>query len=148
MIDRALGGAVTVLNVGAGAGSYEPCDRTVTPLEPSASMRVRRPAGLAPAIDGIAESLPFGDGEFDASMSTFSVHQWSDVERGLRHMRRVTRGPVLLLTCDPCDVQRFWLNEYVPDVLSTEARRYPAIDHMVSRPAWLVRPGASCRRRR
>ncbi|RKR74919.1 class I SAM-dependent methyltransferase [Frondihabitans australicus] len=124
-IERALGDAVTVLNVGAGAGSYEPRDRTVTPVEPSASMRAQRPADLAPAIDATAESLPFADDSFDASMATFSIHQWSALERGLAEMRRVTRGPVVLLSCDPAALDRFWLVDYAPEVIATEASRYP-----------------------
>jgi SAM-dependent methyltransferase len=132
LISRALGVARSVLNVGAGAGSYEPVDREVTPVEPSASMRAQRPAHLASAIDAVAESLPFPDGHFDAAMTTFSVHQWSRLDDGLREMRRVTRGPVVVLSCDPDLVQRFWLNNYAPGVLTTEARRYPALDHMRS----------------
>lgn len=126
-IERALGSARTVLNVGAGSGSYEPIDRDVTAVEPSASMRALRPAHFPVAIDAVAEELPFGDGSFDASLATFTVHQWTRVERGLAEMRRVTRGPVVILTCDPALVQRFWLNDYAPEVLATEARRYPSL---------------------
>lgn len=93
---EALGDAKTVLNVGAGAGSYEPGDRSVTAVEPSASMRAQRPDNLSPAIDATAEALPFEDDSFDASMTTFSVHQWGDLEGGLAEMRRVTRGPVVI----------------------------------------------------
>jgi len=121
----ALGDARTVLNVGAGAGSYEPVDREVTAIEPSASMRDQRPAHLSTAIDAAAESLPFGDNSFDASMGTFTVHQWSDLAAGLRELRRVTRGPVVILTCDPAALDRFWLTEYAPEVISTEGSRYP-----------------------
>ena len=128
-IVAALGKSRTVLNVGAGAGSYEPPDRAVTALEPSASMRAQRPASR-PAIDGTAESLPFDDDAFDASMATFSVHQWSDVEAGLAEMRRVTRGPVVILTGDPETIERFWLTDYAPEVMATEASRYPAIDRI------------------
>jgi SAM-dependent methyltransferase len=130
LIGRALGAARTVLNVGAGAGSYEPLDRDVTAIEPSASMRAQRPAHLSRAIDGVAESLPFPDRHFDAAMTTFSVHQWSHLDDGLREMRRVTRGPVIVLSCDPDLVRRFWLNDYAPQVLEAEARRYPALGHM------------------
>ena len=126
----ALGDARTVLNIGAGAGSYEPIDREVTAVEPSASMRAQRPTSLAPATDATAENLPFADASFDAAMTTLSVHQWSDLHAGLREIRRVTRGPIVILTCDPDLVQRFWLNEYAPEVLETEARRYPSIDTM------------------
>lgn len=123
----ALGDAETVLNVGAGAGSYEPTDRLVTAVEPSDSMRAQRPAHLPAAIDAVAEQLPFGDGVFDGSMATFTVHQWPDLEAGLSEMRRVTRGPVLVLTCAPDELDRFWLNSYAPEVIATEARRYPPI---------------------
>lgn len=122
----ALGDAQTLLNVGAGAGSYEPRDRIVTAVEPSASMRAQRSPELTAAIDGTAENLPFDDNTFDASMSTFSIHQWADLGAGLRELRRVTRGPVILLSCDPATLDRFWLNEYAPEVIATEASRYPA----------------------
>jgi SAM-dependent methyltransferase len=127
-ISDALGTARTVLNVGAGAGSYEPADRQVTPVEPSASMRAQRPPGLAAAVDATAEDLPFADNSFDAAMTTFSVHQWSDLRAGLREVRRVTRGPVVILTCDPGLLRRFWLTEYAPEVIDTEARRYPSTE--------------------
>lgn len=131
-ITKALGDARTVLNVGAGAGSYEPTDREVTAVEPSAAMRAQRPDTLATAIDATAEDLPFDDDTFDAAMTTFSVHQWADLERGLAEVRRVTRGPVVVLTCDPDRVQGYWLAEYAPEVLATEARRYPALDRIAA----------------
>ncbi|PBC76966.1 methyltransferase family protein [Streptomyces sp. TLI_235] len=131
LIDEALAGARTVLNVGAGSGSYESSAFEVTPVEPSASMRAQRSAHLPPAVDAVAEHLPFPDGAFDAAMTTFSVHQWSDLKAGLREMRRVTRGPVAVLTCDPDLVRDFWLYEYAPLVLDTEARRYPAVADIV-----------------
>jgi SAM-dependent methyltransferase len=123
----ALGGARSVLNVGAGAGSYEPLDREVTAVEPSASMRRQRPAHLPAAIEGVAEKLPFADQSFDASMATFTVHQWNDLAAGLIEMRRVTRGPVAILTCDPLQLHRSWLAEYAPEMISVEIRRYPLI---------------------
>ncbi|MGA5702495.1 class I SAM-dependent methyltransferase [Peterkaempfera bronchialis] len=127
LLSEALDGARTVVNVGAGAGSYESVAPEVTAVEPSASMRAQRPAHLPPAVDAVAENLPFRDDEFDAAMTTFSVHQWSDLKAGLIEMRRVARGPVAVLTCDPALVRDFWLYEYAPLVLDTEARRYPAI---------------------
>ncbi|MFJ8016105.1 class I SAM-dependent methyltransferase [Streptomyces sp. NPDC096339] len=129
-IAEALGDADSVLNVGAGAGSYEDAARGVTAVEPSESMRAQRPAHLGPAVDAVAEDLPFADGQFDAAMTLFSVHQWSDVRAGLREMRRVTRGPVVILTCDPALVRDFWLYRYAPEVLDTEARRYPAVEEL------------------
>lgn len=125
---RALGDSRSVLNVGAGAGSYEPRDRDVTAVEPSSTMRAQRPADRVLAIDASAEQLPFADLAFDAALATFTVHQWADLARGLAEVRRVTRGPVVVLTCDPTALDRFWLNDYAPEVIATEARRYPPID--------------------
>jgi Methyltransferase domain len=127
LIEQALSGARTVLNVGSGTGSYESTAFTVTAAEPSASMRAQRPTHLPPAIDAIAEHLPFDDDSFDAAMTTFSVHQWGDLKAGLLEVRRVTTGPIAVLTCDPDCVRDFWLYQYAPRVLETEARRYPAI---------------------
>jgi SAM-dependent methyltransferase len=126
-IIAALGPAATVLNVGAGAGSYEPVDRAVTAVEPSAAMRAQRPAHLPPAIDAVAERLPFADQSFDAAMATFTVHQWQDLARGLAELRRVSRGPVVILSCDPMALERFWLNDYAPEAIAVEARRYPPL---------------------
>jgi ubiquinone/menaquinone biosynthesis C-methylase UbiE len=88
----ALGDARTVLNVGAGTGSYEPSDRDVTAVEPSAVMRAQRPAGAAPCVAASAESLPFEDKSFDAAMAFATVHHWQDPIAGLLEMRRVARG--------------------------------------------------------
>ncbi|MBV8918874.1 class I SAM-dependent methyltransferase [Bradyrhizobium sp.] len=130
LIETALGAAQAVLNVGAGAGSCEPVDRTVIAVEPSQSMRSQRPPHLPTAIDAVAEHLPFGDASFDASMSTFSVHQWKNLSAGLREMRRVTRGPVVIMTCEPTELDRFWLQDYCPEVIGVEAGRYPAVERI------------------
>jgi SAM-dependent methyltransferase len=132
LIHAALGPARTVLNVGAGAGSYEPTDREVTAIEPSAAMRAQRPAHLRRAIDGTAEALAFADDSFDAAMATITVHQWTDSDAGLREMRRVSRGPVVVLTFDGDALDSLWLADYVPEFVTVEARRYPAIDHIRS----------------
>jgi SAM-dependent methyltransferase len=111
----ALGDARTVLNVGAGTGSYEPPDRDVLALEPSAVMRAQRPAGAAPCLAGSAESLPFEDHFFDAAMAFATVDHWQDPIAGLREMRRVARR-VVVFTCDASDPDRFWLNrDYLPE---------------------------------
>jgi len=130
-IIAALGDARTVLNVGAGAGSYEPTDREVTAVEPSASMRAQRPQHLSQAIDAVAEHLPFADDAFDAAMASVTVHQWTDLERGLAEMRRVTRGPVILLVCDPELMHDYWLSDYIPEVREIEAQRFPKIERIV-----------------
>ncbi|MHA6670044.1 class I SAM-dependent methyltransferase [Homoserinimonas sp. A447] len=125
-IEDALDDAVSIVNVGAGAGSYEPTDRAVTAVEPSASMRAQRSANLSIAVDAVAENLPFADDQFDGALASFTVHQWSDLGAGLRELRRVTSGPVVILTCDPAALNKFWLGEYAPEVIKTEAGRYPA----------------------
>lgn len=127
-IHKALGSARTVLNVGAGAGSYEPEDRYILALEPSAAMRAQRPLHLAPAIHGIAEDLPLDDRSVDASMALITVHQWSDFRKGLSEMRRVTRGPVIVMTFDGDAFERYWLADYVPELIAHERHRFPSID--------------------
>jgi SAM-dependent methyltransferase len=127
MIGAALGDAKTVLNVGAGAGSYEPVDRSVMAIEPSAAMRLHRPSYLTCAIDAVAEALPFDDATFDAAMAIFTLHFWTDVAAGLREIRRVARGAVVLMTCDRDAMDRYWLQEYAPEVIATEKKRYPPI---------------------
>nr|BFE73721.1 hypothetical protein GCM10020092_070220 [Actinoplanes digitatis] len=114
----ALGDARTVLNVGAGTGSYEPPDRDVTAVEPSAVMRAQRPAGAAPCVAAAAESLPFEDRSFDAAMAVSTVHHWPDAVAGLREMRRVARRVVVFTydADDPGWLQRFWLTrDYLPE---------------------------------
>ncbi len=125
VVHGALGPARTVLNVGAGAGSYEPRDRYVVALEPSAAMRAQRPDHAVPALRGVAGQLPFDDRSFDAAMATLTVHQWPDVQAGLRELRRVARGPVVVLTFDGDALDRFWLADYVPELIEAERRRYP-----------------------
>lgn len=127
LVHEALGTARTVLNIGAGAGSYEPMDRHVLAVEPSAAMRAQRPAHLAPAIHGVAEALPLDDQSVDAAMAMVTVHQWPDPEKGLCELQRVTRGPIVVLTFDGDALDRFWLAEYAPELIAAERRRYPAI---------------------
>lgn len=122
----ALGDARTVLNVGAGTGSYEPPGRDVTAVEPSALMRAQRPADAAPCLAGTAERLPFEDQSFDAAMAVSTVHHWPDPIAGLREMRRVARR-VVVFTHDAGDTawrHRFWLTrDYLPEVAGLNAGR-------------------------
>lgn len=123
-IEAALGRAVTVVNVGAGAGAYEPEGREVVAVEPSAAMRALRPEGSAPVIDARAEKLPFDDDSFDAAMACITVHHWDDVEAGLREMRRVAKGPVVVLTLDlPHHIA--WQRDYLRPLFAAEAARFP-----------------------
>lgn len=130
-IDAALGNARTVLNIGAGTGSYEPPARHVIAVEPSATMRQQRPPTAAPAIIGRAESLPLDDRSVDASMAVLTVHQWRDRTAGLRELLRVTRGPIVLVTFDPEPPAGFWLMDYVPELVPAERDRSLSISHLV-----------------
>jgi len=126
----ALGDARTVLNVGAGAGAYEPPDRDVVALEPSPVMIAQRPPDAAPVVRGRAEDLPFEDRAFDAVMAVLSDHHWTDRPRGFRELRRVARDRVVLFNADPREADLFWLTtEYLPEFLDVI-------------PAWYRQPGA------
>lgn len=115
-IDAALGDARTVVNVGAGAGSYEPRDRDVTAVEPSAVMRAQRSADAARCVDATAEALPFADGAFDAALAILTLHHWSDWRAGAAELRRVARAGVVL-TWDPALAGTLWLvDEYLPEL--------------------------------
>jgi len=125
-IHAALGDACTVLNVGAGAGSYEPHDRWVLAVEPSATMRAQRPAGAAPAIAAQAEALPFDDGAVDAAMACVTIHHWESPEAGLAELRRVSRGPVVVFTFE-LDYLPAWQLEFLHEGVAKEQPRFPAI---------------------
>jgi SAM-dependent methyltransferase len=127
-IERALGDARTVLNVGAGAGSYESPEREVTAVEPSPTMRAQRPPGAPEAIDARAEALPFEDASFDAATAILTVHHWGEQERGLAELRRVARGPAVVLTFDPGEAEAFWLvRDYLPEIGEEDRGRMPSI---------------------
>ena len=134
LVHAALGSATTVVNVGAGAGSYEPADRRVVAVEPSATMRAQRPPGSAPVVAGYAERLPLADRAVDAAMATVTVHQWSDPAAGLAELRRVARGPAVVLTFDPDALDGFWLATYSPELIAAERQRYPTMAQLAT---WL-----------
>jgi SAM-dependent methyltransferase len=121
----ALGRAETVLNVGAGTGSYEPVDREVTAVEPSLEMIRKRCPSQAAVIQASADDLPFENNAFDASMAILTVHHWRDKVAGLREMRRVTRGRIALLTFDPS--HRPWLTDYLPELATLDEAQMPAM---------------------
>ena len=123
----ALGDCRSVLNVGAGTGAYEPADRTVVAVEPSAAMRRGRPADSAPCVVARAESLPFDDRSFDAAMAILSVHHWRDYRAGLRELRRVARHRVLIVHWDQQVIDRFWLAGYFPEAFALDRRRGPSL---------------------
>lgn len=128
---NALGSAKSVLNVGAGTGSYEPKDRYVVAVEPSSVMRSQRQhAERVPAVIATAESLPFDDDSFDASMAMVTVHHWSDLRKGLQELRRVTKDQVLILTFDPEAIGGYWNTDYFPELIEVERARFPTIDYI------------------
>ena len=132
----ALGGSRSVVNVGAGAGSYEPEDRQVIAIEPSDVMAAQRPRASAPAIRAAAHCLPLRDSSVDAAMSVLSLHHWDEhQEQGVRELRRVARGPVVLLTCDPAVSGAMWLMaDYLPEVAELDRRIFPSMERLSS---WL-----------
>jgi SAM-dependent methyltransferase len=122
-IDAALGPARTVLNVGAGTGSYEPEGRAVTAVEPSAEMIGQRPPGSAPVVQASAEDLPFTDGSFDASLAVLTVHHWADLRAGLSEMGRVSRERIVIVTFDPEALAELWIaRDYFPEMLALKRR--------------------------
>lgn len=135
-LHAALGAARTVVNVGAGAGSYEPTDRHVVAIEPSDVMAAQRPRHLAPAVAADAGHVPLRDGSVDAAMAILTVHHWdSDRERGVRELRRVASGPVVILTYDPRISGAMWLMaDYLPEVAALDRQTFPAPELIAS---WL-----------
>lgn len=120
-ISEALGNAASVINVGAGAGSYEPTDRDVVAVEPSAEMIAQRPPDAAPAVQATAESLPFDDDSFDAALAVLTAHHWPNLDAGLDEMRRVARHRIVIVTFDSEALQDLWISaHYFPEILSLE----------------------------
>jgi len=127
-VNKALSGAKTVLNVGAGSGSYEPDNVYVVAVEPSFVMREQRKAhNKVPAINAKADNLPFDDNAFDASMAMVTVHHWPDIAKGLQELRRVTKGSVIIMSFDPDALDDFWNATYFPELIAVEKARYPKI---------------------
>ena len=127
-IVQALGAAETVVNVGAGAGSYEPCDRPVIAVEPSLTMIHQRPPGSAPVVRASATQLPFKDAAFAAALAVLTVHHWPDRVRGLRELARVARERVVVVTWDPA-FSGFWLiDDYFPAIGELDRRLCPTAE--------------------
>ncbi len=125
-IARALGGAVSVLNVGAGTGSYEACALRCVAIEPSATMIDQRPVTSASVIQGDAEHLPVRSGSFDAAMALLTIHHWADLDTGLKELRRVAKR-VVVFTFDAAVHDSFWLfSDYIPEATSPASQRPPS----------------------
>lgn len=131
-IQEALRGAQTVVNVGAGTGSYEPENQAVIAVEISASMIRQRPHSAARVVQASAMNLPFADKAFDAAMAILTIHHWPDRDRGLSEMKRISKGPCVVVTWEPPEVP-FWLTEdYFPEILEGDRTLFPA---------WFREPG-------
>lgn len=132
VILAALGDAESVINVGAGTGSYEPTDRIVQAVEPSELMISQRPSDAAPCVRASAESLPFPDASFDAAMASLTIHHWTDWRAGLREMRRVARQRVVLFTFD-AEASDFWLTrDYFPALADLDLKIMPRLGDLAS----------------
>ena len=126
-VTRALNRTETVVNVGAGAGSYEPSDRSVVAVEPAMTMIRQRPAGSAPVVQASATDLPFRDDGFAAALAILTVHHWPDRARGLDELGRVARRRVVVVTWDPSS-QGFWLDEYFPQIGEIDRPNFPSLE--------------------
>jgi len=129
IIVRGLGPARTIVNVGAGAGSYEPSDRRVIAVEPSVVMLRQRARDAAPAVQASAMALPFRDAAFDASMAILTVHHWPDWRIGINELGRVAGGRIVIVTWDPAH-PGFWLTDYIPELLAADRRIFPTLPQL------------------
>ena len=138
-VRAALGSASSVVNVGAGAGSYEPVDRFVVAVEPSHTMLQQRAPDSASAIMGVAEELPLADRSVDAGMAVFTIHHWSDLEAGLYELKRVARHRLVLVTIDPDVLSRHWIvTDYAPEIMDGHGATLPTFRQLES-----LLPGAT-----
>ena len=129
-VHHALAGARSVVNVGAGAGSYEPADRAVVAVEPSSAMIAQRPAGAAPAVRATAQALPFRAAAFDAALAILTLHHWPDWRAGAAELARVARERVVILTWDP-ETEGFWLTrDYFPEILAQDLPIFPTMGEL------------------
>lgn len=127
----ALADAKTVVNVGAGTGSYEPRDRQVVAVEPSITMIRQRPPGSAAVVQGIASALPFRDDSFDASLAILTIHHWEDRQTGIRELQRTARDRVVIFTWDPT-FPGFWLTDYLPEIMDIDRPIFPDLEEFES----------------
>ena len=128
---RALGDARTVLNVGAGTGSYEPRDRWVLAVEPSEVMIAQRPPDAAPVITAHVEQLPLADRSVDAAMAILTLHHWQDLRAGLTELRRVVRDRIVIVTIDVRQLAQLWIvRDYLPELLGQHMAKFPSIDEL------------------
>jgi len=128
-----LSDARSILNIGAGAGSYEPVDRKLIGVEPSWVMIAQRSKDGPPIVQGFAEALPFKENSFDCAMALLTIHHWSDIQQGLKEAVRVTKKRLILLTWIGF-VEDFWLVDYLPEINEIDEPMFPSIERLSS---WL-----------
>jgi SAM-dependent methyltransferase len=126
VISEALADADSILNVGAGTGSYEPTGRRVVAVEPAIVMIRQRPASAVPVVRACAEALPFPDRSFGDALAVLAIHHWSDWRAGLREMVRVSRRRVVVFTWDP-QSESAWLGDYFPHLIDADRCRFPSL---------------------
>jgi SAM-dependent methyltransferase len=126
-IERVLLGCESILNVGAGTGSYEPRSKFTVAVEPSAIMIAQRPAGTSPVVQACAEALPFSDDRFDAVLGVLTIHHWKDQARGFAECNRIARAKIVFLTIDIEAYASFWLFDYFPELLRTDRHIFPSM---------------------
>lgn len=131
VVARELAEVRTLVNVGAGVGSYEPMNRQVVAVEPSQVMIAQRPRGAAPVVRARAEALPFAARAFDCAMGILTLHHWTDVRQGLREMRRVARRRVVLLTWIGF-LEHFWLLDYLPQIKAIDEPMFPSLAQLAA----------------
>lgn len=128
----ALGDANSIVNVGAGAGAYEPAGRSLVAVEPSWQMIRQRSGGDSLVVQGAAEALPFPAGTFDAALAVLTLHHWADWRAGLGEMKRVARR-LVIFTIEPRESDKFWLTEaYFPEIVTLDRGRYPSVDDIAA----------------
>jgi SAM-dependent methyltransferase len=131
LLNRRIGKAQRILNIGAGTGSYEPAGKSVVAVEPSKIMIAQRPAGSAPVVQAVAEQLPFPDRSFDLAMALLSVHHWTDWRRGIKEAMRVADGRLVIFTWIGFP-SRFWLTHYLPEIEELDEKLFPTINQFSS----------------
>ena len=130
-VRKSLNDSNTILNVGAGTGSYEPDDKFVIAVEPSSVMRAKRlTLGKNPAVNAKADDLPFDDRSFDAVMAILTIHHWPDLRSGLLEVKRVAKKKIAILTYDPEMLDIFWNARYFPRLIEIERSRYPKLEQI------------------
>lgn len=133
LISAALGSARSVVNVGAGAGSYEPEGIEIIAVEPSREMIAQRASNTGRVIVAGAEKIPLPDGAADAAMTILSIHHWQDAQAGIAEMQRIARNRIVILTYDPSELS-WWLRDYAPEIFTDDERRFPPVEDILK---WL-----------